>query len=304
MKKVIRLTESDLTRIVKRVINESLGISDESKKLANIIMENLSKLENEDEISIEEGIDILNIKEIILKNRGGMNPYFNQHESIIIDEGVRLVFGLSPKDDYSTILHESFHGIDFIYKKGNFSEKLPQFIAKTTGGLSKLLSVVTPKHALGMLLYLLSDEEVKAHLHGAYADGVKYYKTLEGSKEEKREKLYNYINKKNGLYQTKIDGGFVFVRFSDFYELLNKLSKSTLQELTYGYYNENGENNYTRLLGILNHYFKMKPKFDTVTDEQIEKFKKELSQKLESGYNRFRKGLGRIVMLIEDEYNK
>jgi hypothetical protein len=48
----------------------------------------------------------------------------------------------------------------------------------------------------------------------------------------------------------------------------------------------------------------MKPKFDTVTDEQIEKFKKELSQKLESGYNRFRKGLGRIVMLIEDEYNK
>ena len=64
MKKVIRLTESDLTRIVNRVINESLGISDESKKLANIIMENLSKLENEDEISIEEGIDILNISNV------------------------------------------------------------------------------------------------------------------------------------------------------------------------------------------------------------------------------------------------
>lgn len=301
MKKVVRLTERDLTRIVKRVINESMGISDDSKKLANIIMENLPKLKNEDEISIEEGIDILNIKEIILKNRGGMDPYFNQHESIISDEGVRLVFGLSPKDGYSTILHESFHGIDFIYKKGKFSDKLPQFIAKTTGGLSKLLSVVTPKHALGMLLYLLSDEEVKSHLHGAYADGTEYYKTLEGSKEEKREKLYKYINDKNNLYE--IDGGFVFVRFSDFYELLNKLSKSTLKELTYGYYNQNGENNYTRLLGILNHYFKMKPKFDTVTDEQIEKFKKELSRKLESGYNRFRKGLGRIVMLIEKEQN-
>jgi hypothetical protein len=301
MSRIVRLTESDLTRIVKRVINESMGISDDSKKLANIIMENLPKLKNEDEISIEEGIDILNIKEIILKNRGGMDPYFNQHESIIIDEGVRLVFGLSPKDGYSTILHESFHGIDFIYKKGKFSDKLPQFIAKTTGGLSKLLSVVTPKHALGMLLYLLSDEEVKGHLHGAYADGTEYYKTLEGSKEEKREKLYNYINKKNNLYE--IDGDFGFVRFSDFYELLSKLSKSTLQELTYGYYNENGENNYTRLLGVLNHYFKMKPKFNTVTDEQIEKFKKELSQKLESGYNRFRKGLGRIVMLIEKEQN-
>jgi hypothetical protein len=284
-------------------INESLGISGEAKKLADLLMENLPKLVKENEISIKENINILNIKEIILENRKGGDPYFDHLKSLVTNEGYTLIFGLSAKDEYHTVLHEAFHGIDFIYKKGKFSDKLPQFRAKTTGGLSKLLSVVTPKHALGMLLYLLSDEEVKAHLHGAYVDGTEYYKTLDGSKEEKREKLYRYINNKNGLYQTKMDGGFVFVRFSDFYELLNKLSKSTLQELTYGYYNENGENNYTRLLGILNHYFKMKPKFKNVTDEQIEKFKKELGQKLESGYNRFRKGLGRIVMLIEKEQN-
>jgi len=301
MKKVIRLTESDLLRIVKRVINEDLGISQEAKKLADIIMENLPRLENEDEFYIEENINILNIEEIIIKNRLGKNPYFNQQDSIIIDEGVRLVFGFSPKDKYETVLHEAFHGIDFIYKKGKFSDKLPQFRAKTLGGLSKLLTMFTPKHALGMLLYLLSDEEVKAHLHGAYADGTKFYKTLDGSKEEKREKLVKYLKDKNNLYD--IDGGFVFVKFSDIYGLLNKLSKSTLQELTYGYYNENGENEYTKLLGIINHYFKMKPKFKTVTDQQIEKFKKELSKKLENGANHFKKGLGRIVMLIEKEQN-
>jgi hypothetical protein len=291
MKRVIRLTESDLTRIVKKVINEDLGVSDDAKKLAEIIIENLPRLKSESEIVIDENINILNIEEIIIRNRGGLNPYFNQLESIIIPEGTRLIFGFSPKDSYKTILHEAFHGVDFIYKKGNFQDKLPHFTRSTA---MKLPSLFSNKYKLGSLLYLLSDEEVKAHLHGAYAEGKEYYKTLVGNKEEKQKKLFDYLNEQNFFYKN-------FFNNKSAIELLNKLSKDLLKQLTYGYYNENGENEYTMLLGILNHYFKMKPKYNTVTDEQIEKFKKELSQKLEDGFIRFRRGLGRVVMKIVEE---
>jgi hypothetical protein len=304
MKRIVRLTESDLKKIVRRVINESLGINEEAKKLADLITQHISGIETNRTIVLEDNIDILNIKKIIINRISrGFNPYFDHLNSKTTEEGSTLIFGLRPKEDYSTILHESFHGVDFIYKKGKFSDKLPYFRRNTNTGLSGFLNLAlfTPKHAFGLLLYLLSDEEVKSRLHDVYADGTKYYKTLIGSKEEKRKKLFEYINNENYLFTLK--GGLGFVRFSDFYELLNKLSKETLQELTYGYYNENGENTYTRLLGILNHYFKMKPKFETVTDQQIEKFKKEVSKQLESGHERFRKGLGRIVMLIEKEQN-
>lgn len=292
MKKVIRLTESDLLKIVKKVINENLGISGEAEKLAKIIVDNLPRLKEEPEILIDENINILNIEEIIIRDRGYQNPHFNKIESIIIPEGVRLVFGLSIKDAYSTILHEAFHGIDFIYKKGKFDSKLPFFQQDTA---LKLPILYSDKYRLGSLLYLLNDEEVKAHLHGAYITGKEFYKTLTGTKDEKRNQLYKFLNKENSFYQD-------YMMYSDPMILLNKLKKPLLQKLTYGYYNENGENEYTRLLGVLNHYFRLKPKYNTITDSDIEKFKKELSRKLRAGFERFRKGLGRIVMKIESEF--
>jgi len=291
MGKIIRLSESDLVKIVKRVINEDLGVSDDAKKLAEIIIENLPRLKNESEILIDENINILNIEEIIIRDRGGLNPYFNQQESVIIPEGARLIFGFKSNDQYKTILHEAFHGVDFIYKKGKFDNILPNFTMSTA---MKLPTLFSNKYKLGTLLYLLNDEEVKAHLHEAYAEGAKYYKTLDGSENEKIKKLFKYLNEKNNFYQDYFNN-------STLIDLLNKLSKNLLKQLTYGYYNENGENEYTKLLGILNHYFKMKPKYNTVTDLQIDKFKKELSGKLENGLNRFRKGLGRIVMKIAEE---
>jgi hypothetical protein len=299
MKKTVRLTESDLTRIIKRVIieskkqklNESLGISNDAKNLAEILIENIPRLKNESEILIDENINVLNIEEIIIRNRGGLNPYFNQQESIITPNRSRLVFGFSPNEQYKTVLHEAFHGVDYVYKKGIINNKLPHFTISTA---MKLPALVSNKYKLGTLLYLLSDEEVKAHLHGAYAEGKEYYKTLDGTESEKTKKLFEYLNEKNYFYKDYFNN-------SSPIELLNKLSKDLLKQLTYGYYNENGENEYTMLLGVLNHYFKMKPKYNTVTDSQIEKFKKELSIKLKNGYNRFRNGLGRVVMTIIEE---
>jgi hypothetical protein len=302
MKKIVRLTESDLIKIVKKVLvennkygllNESLGISDDAKKLTDIISENLPRLENEYEIIIDENIGIPNIEKIIIRRRGNMNPHFNNIDSKITENGGILIFGLSPSDKSETILHEAFHGIDFIYKKGKFSKKLPDFTISTA---FKLPSVWSPKYRFGTLLYLLNDEEVKAHLHGAYEEGKKFYQTLEGTKEEKRKILYDFLKKQNRFYNDYFD-------FSSPMELLDRLSKETLQQLTYGYFNENGENQYTMLMGIINHYFNMKPKYKTVTDSEIEKFKKLISKDLERGFNRFKKGLGRIVVKIEDEFN-
>ena len=108
------------------------------------------------------------------------DKYFNNIDSKITENGGILIFGLSPSDKSETILHEAFHGIDFIYKKGKFSKKLPHFTISTS---FKLPSVWSPKYRFGTLLYLLNDEEVKAHLNGAYEEGKKFYQTLEGTKE-------------------------------------------------------------------------------------------------------------------------
>ncbi len=302
MKKIVRLTENDLTHIIKQIIrentkqnlNESLGISNDAKKLAEILIENIPRLKNESEILIDENINILNIEEIIIRDRGHLDPYFNQNESIIIPDGARLIFGFSPKDDYKAVLHEAFHGVDFVYKKGKFDNRLRHFIRTTA---LKPLSLFSSKYKLGSLLYLLNDEEVKAHLHEAYAEGKEYYKTLDGSDEEKGKKLFDHLNRKNILYQDYFGNSTPM-------ELINKLPKDLLRQLTYGYYNQDGENEYTMLLGIINHYFKMKPKYNKVTDLEVEKFKKEISRKLEAGYDRFRKGLGRVVMMIIDESKK
>ena len=53
MKKIIKLTENDLVRIVKRVINEDLGISEDAEKLCKLLMDNIGKLSSESEITIK-----------------------------------------------------------------------------------------------------------------------------------------------------------------------------------------------------------------------------------------------------------
>jgi hypothetical protein len=63
MKKVIRLTESDLARIVKRVIKESKGILNEGvgAKAFQIIKQGLSKM-NTDEDMIAKGVYMIKTK--------------------------------------------------------------------------------------------------------------------------------------------------------------------------------------------------------------------------------------------------
>jgi hypothetical protein len=136
MKKVIRLTESDLMRIVKRVITEQ-KISDSDKKMfTNHIVSNgdkckdyyinhfskpetINKFTNKNNIlKIKEFIPVIKYKPFFEKS--GKNGFVNQNNLNIINLNLNNLFTksggvLSPKGTllYDTILHEMGHLIDF-----------------------------------------------------------------------------------------------------------------------------------------------------------------------------------------------
>lgn len=136
MKKVIKLTEGDLMRIVKRVIVEQ-KISDSDKKIfTNHIVSNgdkckdyyikhfskpetVNKFTNKNNIlKIKEFIPVIKYKPFFEKS--GNNGFVNQNNLNIINLNLNNLFTnsggvLSPKGTllYDTILHEMGHLIDF-----------------------------------------------------------------------------------------------------------------------------------------------------------------------------------------------
>lgn len=138
MKKVIKLTEGDLMRIVKRVITEQkISISDSDKEIFNHHItsngdkcknyyikhfskpETINKFTNNDNIlKIKEFIPTIRYKPFL--ERSGKNGFVNQNNLKIINLNLNNLFTksggvLSPKGTllYDTILHEMGHLIDF-----------------------------------------------------------------------------------------------------------------------------------------------------------------------------------------------
>jgi hypothetical protein len=136
MKKVVRLTEGDLMRIVKKVITEQ-KISDSDKKMfTNHIVSNGNKCKDYyiNHFSKPETVNkftnknnILKIKEFIPNikykpffEKGNKNGFVNQNNLNIINLNLNNLFTnsrgvISPKGTllYDTILHEMGHLIDF-----------------------------------------------------------------------------------------------------------------------------------------------------------------------------------------------
>jgi len=137
MKKVVRLTEGDLMRIVKRVITEQ-KISDSDKKMfTNHIVSNGNKCKDYyiNHFSKPETVNkftnknnILKIKEFIPNikykpffEKSNKNGFVNQNNLNIINLNLNNLFTksddgvISPKGTllYDTILHEMGHLIDF-----------------------------------------------------------------------------------------------------------------------------------------------------------------------------------------------
>jgi predicted DNA-binding protein YlxM (UPF0122 family) len=100
MKKIVRLTESDLTRIVKRVINENISLSklEDIKDRIGVFNYNLLKMKYEDKLSVKEIADKIKSSEATARNRikKGIDHYNKQldlidKESKITDEDRRKI---------------------------------------------------------------------------------------------------------------------------------------------------------------------------------------------------------------------
>jgi hypothetical protein len=96
MKRIVRLTESDLTRIVRRVIRESRGVINEGNgaAVANSFIKSLSGLFDDDEAAALRNIKLLKdrtslqefSKQITAKTGKGWCQYLNSEMSDVDEE--------------------------------------------------------------------------------------------------------------------------------------------------------------------------------------------------------------------------
>ena len=119
MKKTIRLTESDLTKIVKRVINENhwedYGFNDEETYVEDFIeaddyaLELLMDMDSEFQEIFQQFLssgfvgDIINKYQIMFQER---YPKYAKDREITTNEHISDLFNLSDSDDYEDISGE------------------------------------------------------------------------------------------------------------------------------------------------------------------------------------------------------
>lgn len=151
MKKVVRLTESDLVKIVKRVISEENNpnsdkekinnlVSTEGNKVKNYYLQHFSKPETINKFKNKNNIDkiekfIPTIKYILYSENGKTNGFVNKSKPGIINLNTYKLLvkrnGLITSNGtllYDTILHEMSHSIDF-----KLQELGENTIAKSSG---------------------------------------------------------------------------------------------------------------------------------------------------------------------------
>jgi len=144
MNKVVRLTESDLVKIVKRVIKEENNpnklVSTEGDKVKNYYLQHFSKPETIDKFKNKNNIDkikkyIPTIKYILYSENSGVGGFVNQNKPGIINLNtknlIRNINGFVTSKGlhlYNTILHEMGHLIDF-----KLQELGENTIAKSSG---------------------------------------------------------------------------------------------------------------------------------------------------------------------------
>lgn len=117
MKKIIKLTESDLTRIVKRVINENTENNDVRKLISILVKNDLIDM-NEDTINIyDDHIEVYSIK-------GFDYPYFEENFIRLypneIEEGVVYV----EREDYGEPIDDEEYEEVINHITSDWEEKL------------------------------------------------------------------------------------------------------------------------------------------------------------------------------------
>ena len=204
MKKIIKLTESDLTRIVKQVINERLGVNEDVKTLTEFLDKKLKGLKPGKYILTKNDLPNLNeliiFKLIIVIIPRFTEDYYGMFEAGLsknTSEGVigRLRFHTNPSK--GTITHEITHLFQFT-KNTDFTKLSKQNLLVSTaknnlisfkGKITKSEEPII-ENFLDMI-YLSSSYEVDARVSEIYS-------TIEDTKE--KIKIYDdIINTTNNI---------------------------------------------------------------------------------------------------------
>lgn len=148
MKKIIRLTESDLVRIVKRVINESEDVNERSLAIEFVVStERAERQEIIDKVK-EMGLDFELFKEFVgkFKTRGTFKTPFKYDDSYIAEQSMGgWAQGLSAKQSGEVVKGWSeplkkLTSITF----DQFMEGLREFLTSGTGFVVQLILEVLP----------------------------------------------------------------------------------------------------------------------------------------------------------------
>jgi hypothetical protein len=218
MKKTIRLTESDLTRIVKRVISESTeineigGISLESRSWSEIVVSKIKESGGKDftingkdfpEVYEKFPVDKFKIKFIPI----GAYSYDQNNSGLIVDDYVITLVvdpSLINRIDISVVNHEMKHAYQDFKRYGNksvpikdskfikdmYTEDFEKFIIRFMQRRGETDTLTTILY----LYYILSNVEQDAYLENIYDEGPNPYKFGYGAQIMSSIKLLDNLN--------------------------------------------------------------------------------------------------------------
>jgi hypothetical protein len=218
MKKVVKLTESDLTRIVKQVINERLGVNEDVKILTEFLHKKLENLKpgkytlTKNDLPNLNELNIFKLIIVIIPRftNKGYSGKFDVGLSKNTSDGVvgRLEFHAKPSKQ--TIVHEITHLFQFT-KNTNLAKLSRQNLLVSTaknnlisfnGKITKTEEPIIEKFL--DMIYLSDSHEVDARVSEIYSD-------IERNKE-KIKQFDDIINTTNNVdvknQSEKIKGGF------------------------------------------------------------------------------------------------
>lgn len=185
MEKVIRLTETDLTRIVKRVISENLGVNNDVKTISNFLFDKIKTFRPGTHTITKNdlpNLEVIDISKLIInitsKNyNSGIIGGFNVSKSKKTNDGIVGYFHFNGQPSKNIIAHEATHLLQFDklgYNKTKIKHQkdltLPRVAKDTlplfTGKLSDVEKDIFEDFFY--LLYLSTDDEIFARVTQLY----------------------------------------------------------------------------------------------------------------------------------------
>jgi hypothetical protein len=218
MKKTIRLTESELIKLVKRVISESTeineigGISLESRSWSEIVVSKIKESGGKDftingkdfpEVYEKFPVDKFKIKFIPI----GAYSYDQNNSGLIVDDYVITLVvdpSLINRIDISVVNHEMKHAYQDFKRNGNksvpikdskfikdmYTEDFEKFIIRFMQRRGETDTLTTILY----LYYILSNVEQDAYLENIYDEGPNPYKFGYGAQIMSSIKLLDNLN--------------------------------------------------------------------------------------------------------------